>query len=250
MATPVESAEETEVTKVAAEKEVSEETTTTEKTEEPKEEEKSEVASEEADTEETVPLSSHTKTKDVLFRIASKLLGDEDELQKLAESDPKLLERIKAEFPKKFKDVVVPEENLEAKLEAMLDKRLKTSGKGDALEALREELKMTKMEFEDIREEVASKADRYLELELAESHKDAVLLAYKDLNPKKYKDLVTKQAAKEIGKRQLAAKSGSGTSGETKHFSKQVLDNYKKLGFKDPQQMVDYQDPKKLIKIF
>ena len=244
MATPVESAEETEVTKVAAEKEVSEETTPTEKTEEPKKDEASEEA------EQVVPLSSHTKTKDVLFRIASKLLSDEDELQKLAESDPKLLERIKAEFPKKFKDVVVPEENLEAKLEAMLDKRLKTSGKGDALEALREELKMTKMEFEDIREEVASKADRYLELELAESHKDAVLLAYKDLNPKKYKDLVTKQAAKEIGKRQLAAKSGSGTSGETKHFSKQVLDNYKKLGFKDPQQMVDYQDPKKLIKIF
>ena len=244
MATPVESAEETEVTKVAAEEKVSEETTPTEKTEEPKKDEASEEA------EQVVPLSSHTKTKDVLFRIASKLLSDEDELQKLAESDPKLLERIKAEFPKKFKDVVVPEENLEAKLEAMLDKRLKTSGKGDALEALREELKMTKMEFEDIREEVASKADRYLELELAESHKDAVLLAYKDLNPKKYKDLVTKQAAKEIGKRQLAAKSGSGTSGETKHFSKQVLDNYKKLGFKDPQQMVDYQDPKKLIKIF
>ena len=60
----------------------------------------------------TVPLSDFTRTKDVLYRLAEKVVGNEDALQSLAEEDPKLLERLKAEFPKKFKDVVIPKKSL------------------------------------------------------------------------------------------------------------------------------------------
>jgi len=252
MATPNESAEELEDKDDLEDSEESQESEeSSEEESKPETETKSEDEAEEKEEEQTVSLSSHTKTKDVLHRVLNRILGDENELNRLAEDDPKLLERIKAEFPKKFKDVKIKpnEEDLDERVKKLVSQQLKGDSKSNALDALREELKMTKMEFEDIRDAISEKSERYLTLELADTQKDAVLLAYKDLNPRKYREMLQKQAANEIGKRQVASKGGSSAPIDTKKFSKGILDNYKRLGFKSPQQMKDYQDPKRTISI-
>lgn len=252
METPNKSEEELEDEK---DEEVSEETDESEESDEKEsqteDESKPEGEEESEEKEQTVSLSSHTKTKDVLHRVLDRIMNDENELNRLAEDDPKLLERIKAEFPKRFKDVKIKnkEEDLDERVKKLVSQQLKGDSKSNALDALREELKMTKMEFEDIRDAISEKSERYLTLELADTQKDAVLLAYKDLNPRKYREMLQKQAANEIGKRQVASKGGSSAPIDTKKFSKGILDNYKRLGFKSPQQMKDYQDPNKKISI-
>ena len=214
---------------------------------EEKSEEKSEKdESEEEDKSPTVPLSDHTRTKDVLHRLADKIIGDEDKLTELAEEDPKLLERLKSEFPKKFKDVKVPakvisDEDMEAKVAAEVAKQLKGSGKSDVLTSLQKELDMTDMEFLDIKGILSEKADHYLKIELADNPKEAVMLAYRNLDPQKYKEIIQKQTAKELAMRKEASKTGTGKKGEVKEYSKKVLDNYAKLGFKNPEEMVKYQ---------
>ena len=125
----------------------------------PSEEEKAELeaeaeakAKEEAEEEEieeeetpTVPLADYTRTKDVLYRMTKDIVDDEDKLAELAEEDPKRLERLSKEFPKLFKDVKIPrkemsDEDFDAKIDAAVAKRLKGSGKSDALEVLQKEL--------------------------------------------------------------------------------------------------------------
>lgn len=216
--------------------------------------ESEEEVTEEAEeaVEETVALSQHTKTKDILHRMMEKVVDDEDKLAELAEEDPKLLDRLKAEFPKKFKDVKIPvrqltDEDFDARIEAAVAKRLKSSGKSDMLDALREKLNMTKLEFEDIKSDVSEKADKYLKLELADTYKDAVLLAFKNINPSKYKDIVKKETLAELNEREKVANDGAGKGGDTKGYSKLVLDNYKKHGFESPAQMVEYQQKGNMI---
>jgi len=201
-----------------------------------------------------VPLSEYTRTKEILWRMTKDIVDDADKLAELAESDPKRLERLKAEFPKLFKDIKVPvktvtDEDIQARVDAAVAKQLTSSGKSDALKALQDELKMTDMEFLDIKGEIAEKAEHLVSIELASNYKDAVLLAYKNLNPKKFKEIIEKQAVKDILDRKKNAKTASGQGADGKKFSQVVMNNYARLGFKSPQEMVDYQDPKKVIGI-
>jgi hypothetical protein len=170
----------------------------------------------------------------------------------LAEQDPKRLERLKAEFPKLFKDVKIPtktvtSEDIDARVSAEVAKQLTNSGKSDALKALQSELKMTDMEFLDIKDEISTKAEKLISIELADNYKEAVMLAYKNLNPKKYGEIAAKMAVKDISERQRNAKGGSGQSAKEEKFSKAILENYAKLGFKSPKEMADYADPNKVI---
>lgn len=195
----------------------------------------------------TVPLSDFTRTKDVLFRLAEKVIGNEDALASLAEEDPKLLERLKKEFPKKFKDVDIPtkslsNEDIEERISREVEKKLKESSKSVRLDELRVRIGLTEIEFADIRDEVAEKADRLLETEVANNYSDALLQAYNLIDPAKAKKLLKKEAVKELHEREKSSTTGSPKAqGESKKFSKTVLDNYKKLGFKSPDEMVKYQ---------
>lgn len=237
--------EKTDKSEEASEEQTSE--SSEEEQEEPTEEQSEEEESQEEEETPTVPLSDFTRTKDVLHRMADMVIADEDKLAELTEDDPKLLERLKGEFPKKFKDVKIPakvmsDEDIDAKVDAAVAKRLKSSGKSDVLESLQKELNMTDMEFLDIKETLSEKADHYLKIEFADNVKDAVMLAYKNLDSKKYKELVQKQVVKDISKRKEVSKTGAGGSGDIKKYPKKVLDNYKKLGFEDPAEMVKYQN--------
>jgi hypothetical protein len=247
-----------------SEEELEEEKSESESSEEEQEEKESEEESQEESKEEeesekeeespTVPLSDHTRTKDILYRMTEEIVKDEDKLAELAESDPKRLERLKGEFPKLFKDVKIParqmsDEDFEEKVKAEVAKQLKGSGKSEVLTSLQKELGMTDMEFLDIKDDISREADRILRIELADNTKDAVMLAYRNLNPKKYKELVQKQVAKDLKDRKENSKSGAGSSGESKKFSKTVLDNYQRLGFKTPEEMVKYQQKDSVISI-
>lgn len=202
----------------------------------------------------TVPLSDYTRTKEILWRMTKDIVDDEEKLAELLKEDPKRLERLKAEFPKLFKDVKIPtktvtEEDVQALVAAAVAKQQTSSGKEDALRALQSELKMTDMEFLDIKGEVSDRAEKLISIELSDNYKEAVMVAYKNLNPTRFKELMSKQVARDILERKKNSKGGSGLSTETKKFSKTVMDNYAKMGFKSPQEMVDYQDPKKVIGI-
>lgn len=215
---------------------------------------KAEAENKEEEDLTKVPLSEYTRTKEILWRMTKDIVDDEDKLAELAETDPKRLERLKVEFPKLFKDIKIPvknitDEDIEARVNAAVAKQLTSSGKSDALKALQDELKMTDMEFLDIKGEIADKAEHLMNIEMSSNYKDAVLLAYKNLNPKKFKEIMEKQAAKDILDRKKNAKAAPGQGADGKKFSQLVMDNYARLGFKSPQEMVDYQDPKKVIGI-
>ncbi|MBU0712419.1 hypothetical protein KKA87_10955 [bacterium] len=218
------------------------------------EEAEAKAKADEEEDKSTVPLADFTRTKEILWRMTKDIVDDEDKLAELAESDPKRLERLKVEFPKLFKDVKIPakhmsDEDIEARIEAAVAKRLTSSGKAEALKTLQKELKMTDMEFLDIKGDLDEKAERLMNVEMASDYSEAVMLAYKNLNPKKYKELVQTQAVKELSERKENSKTGSGQSKGNTKFSQVVMDNYLKLGFSSPQEMVDYQDPKKMINI-
>lgn len=195
----------------------------------------------------TVPLSDFTRTKDVLYRLAEKVVGNEDALQSLAEEDPKLLERLKAEFPKKFKDVVIPkkslsDEDIDERISKEVEKRLKESSKSVRLDEFRVRLGLTEIEFHDIKDDLEEKAERLIETEVSGSYSDALAQAYRLIDPAKAKKLVEKEVTKEMQERAKNSTSGAGKSqGESKKFSKAVLDNYKSMGFSSPEEMVKYQ---------
>lgn len=220
----------------------------TEKKSEEESEEKSEEETKETEEESTptVPLSDFTRTKDVLFRVAEKVLGDDKLLATLAEEDPKLLTRLKGEFPKKFKDVVVPakeitDEDIDARVERIVAERMKSSGKDEKLQEFRRRINLTEIEFEDIKDEIDAKAERLMDTEVAGNFSDALMQAYRLLDPVKAKRLIQKEVVEEQAEREKSSKAGTAQSqGKKSEFSKTVLQNYKELGFKSPQEMLKY----------
>jgi hypothetical protein len=210
----------------------------------------SEPAGEEGTEEKTeiptVNLSDFTRTKDVLHRVATRILGDGELLAKLAEDDPKLLERVKAEFPKKFRDIVIPkkvitDEDIRARIATEVARQVGATRENQTLSDLRTELGISEMEFNDMKPELAERAAKYLELELADNSKEAYELALKNISGDKYKTLMEKRTLKSLNDKSKVTAKGSVSKGSTKKFSKIVLENYKKLGFKDPEEMVKYQ---------
>lgn len=226
-----------------------EEVETTEEVTEPEGEEETEEVETEVEEEvpePTVSLSKYSNAKELLSRFAEDLLNDEDKLADYAESDPKALKRLMAEFPKKFKGVDIPtktmsDDDIEERIAQAVEKRLAQSTRAEKLDNFRRELKMSEIEFEDIKDDVEAKADQLLKAEIAGNYSDALIQAYKLIDPVKAKHLMTKQVVKEMSDRSGTATAGTGKSqGGKKEFSESIMKNWKKAGFKSAEEMARY----------
>ena len=195
----------------------------------------------------SVPLTQFSQTKDVLYRLATSILEDDDKLHELSENDPKLLSRLKKEFPKKFKDVEVKvreltEEDIQRRIDEAVDAKLKGTRESLKLDEFRIRIGLREIEFEDIREDLTDKANMLLETEAAGTYSEALLQAYQIVDSKKAKKLLKQEAVKELHGRETSAQRPSGvTKSKDEKFTKIVLENFKRLGFKSPEEMVKYQ---------
>ena len=158
----------------------------------------------------TIPLDKYTSTKDTLNRLADMYVGDEDSLAELAEEDPKLLARLKKEFPKKFKDVKVPNKQIsEDDIDARLDERLEKRDRASQVESLRKDLGLTTIEFSDIKEDVIEQADKYFDAEVTEDYNESLVLALKKIKPSMANDLNAQRQTKRKTSKMSGGKSAN-----------------------------------------
>jgi len=168
-----------------------------------------ETAEKEEEVEPSVPLDQFTSTKDTFNRFADKYL-DEDVLAELAEEDPKLLARLKREFPKKFKNIKVPNKQIsEDDIDSMLDERLEKRDRKTQVDNLRKDLGLTAIEFSDIEDDIVEKADKYFNAEVTDSYEEATRLALKKVNPSLAKELSAKRETKRKVTKMSSGKSAT-----------------------------------------
>jgi len=209
------------------------------------EEESSSEAAEEA-VEETVSLSKYSNAKELLSRFAEDLLNDEDKLADYAENDPKALKRLMKEFPKKFKGVDIPtktmsDDDIDEKIARGVKAGIAASQQADKLDSFRKELKMSEIEFEDIKDDIEVGAKRLMDAEIASDWGNAYIQAYREIDPVKAKHLLTKQVVKEMSDRSGAATAGSSKSqGGKKEYPESIMKNWKKAGFKSAEEMAKF----------
>lgn len=198
--------------------------------EESEESEESNDESEEEEEEEkpSVPLDKYTSAKDTLNRLADKYVGDEDAMAELAEEDPKLLARLKSEFPKKFKDVKIPakqlsEEDIDARVERIVQERLTASSKDNQLTSFRKELGLSKIEFSDIEELVKEKANKLMSNEIAESYDEALTTALGLVKPSLARDL---KAKRNTGRKTSKMSTGKSVNKQNKTDAQKLEDAF------------------------
>jgi len=192
------------------------------------EDEESDEDEEEEEVVPQVPLDKYTSAKDTLNRLADKYVGDEDAMAELAEEDPKLLARLKAEFPKKFKDVKIPtkslsEEDVDARVERIVNERLAASSNDSQLISFRKELGLSKIEFSDIEESVKEKAGRLMDSEIAESYDEALTTALELIKPSLARDL---KARRNTGRKTSKMSSGKSAKKQEKNSAEKLEDSF------------------------
>ncbi len=179
-----------------------------------------EAPAEEAPAEPTIELSKFSETKEILSRVLDQI-GGEEALLEMAETDPKLAERLKGQFSKKYGDVKLSKEitpdDLEATVDALVEKRLAQVNKASQLDSFIEKTGMTPIEFSDIKEEVVSKAKKLVDTEIASDFDSALMTAFKMVNPQAAQDMTQKQTlrkAKQITATKPVAKQESNEMGD------------------------------------
>ena len=196
-------------------------------------EDESEESDDESEEEEEevipqVPLDKYTSAKDTLNRLADKYVGDEDKMAELAEEDPKLLARLKAEFPKKFKDVKIPTKSLsaddiDARVAELVKEGLASSSRESQLVSFRKELGLSKIEFSDIEESVKEKAGRLVDSEIAESYDEALTTALELIKPSLARDL---KARRNTGRKTSKMSSGKSAKKQERNSAEKLEDSF------------------------
>ena len=170
----------------------------------------------------TIPLSDYHNMKDTF----SRMVGDDPEkLKEIAEEDPKLAERIKGLFPKRFKDVdlstPVTDENLDARVAQAVNEALEGSSNQNALASMREQLKMTEIEFSDIKDDLDERAKSLVKSETAKNYVQALGVALQMVSPKLAEDMAANAAVKEAAERIEQASGGSAAGGKSSEKSEE-----------------------------
>lgn len=171
--------------------------------------------------QDTVSLSKYSQTKGVLARTVDMLTSNEDALAELTQSDPKLVENLKKEFPNRFKDVAVKPQALntddfEKAVERSVNKVVASQERKAAMKSLQKKLGLKAVEFEDIATEINAKADKLVNAEIAKDYEDAVNKAYSLIDPAKAAEIAEKAAADNIVERLQGSKGSGGQGQKTK----------------------------------
>jgi len=149
----------------------------------------------------TVPLSDFSNLKDIV----SRLIGEDPEkLLEIAEADPKLAQRIKAQFPKRFKEITLTnhdDEDIETRVQKAVKEQLERSNSEQALESFKDKLGMTGIEFSDIKKRLDDKARSLVRSEAADNYKQALNLALSIIEPDLYENLETDKVTKKVQER-------------------------------------------------
>jgi len=148
----------------------------------------------------TVPLSDFSNLKDIV----SRLIGDDPEkLLEIAEADPKLAQRIKAQFPKRFKEITLSQndDDIETRVQKAVQEHLERSNSEQALESFKDKLGMTEIEFSDIKKRLDDKARSLVRSEAADNYKQALNLALSIIEPDLYENLETDKVTKKVQER-------------------------------------------------
>lgn len=164
----------------------------------------------------TVPLSDYSNLKDIVSRMIGE---DPDKLLEIAEADPKLAARIKAQFPKRFKDVTlthsVSDEDFDTRVAQAVKAELEAAGNLKALKGFKDKLGMTEIEFSDIKNRLDAKAKSLVKSETADNYEQALNLALQIIEPDLYEEMETDKVTTKVAERIRKASGGSSKSKKT-----------------------------------
>jgi ATP-dependent Lon protease len=167
----------------------------------------------------SVSLSDYSELKDIV----SRLIGDDPErLLDIADEDPKLAERLKRQFPKRFKDVQLSkvEVDIEERVNSLVQAKLEEASNAKDLKSFREELGLNEIEFSDIKSRLQNKAKSFIKAEVTDDYKKALGLALQEIEPDMYEEILSNKVIKKTTDRINKATANSSVSKKTDESAK------------------------------